>query len=260
MIGRTTLFLVVAIALAAVLVLASCEATAALLAAVETAAGPLVSYDGNGADLGSVPASSARYATGESVTIRGNTGDLARFGHSFMNWNTAADGSGTILSEGDVIGIGESDVTLYATWAIGTARWARSTVSGSPESAFNAVATDASGNLYAAGYQYGAGTVTYGPGVSVTSISSVFNALIVKYNSAGVAQWARVADNFSNGVSEYNAVAVDGTGNVYAAGYQSSGTFTYGFLLTAAGSSGSLSSTGGSFPSSASFRNMGASR
>ena len=111
--------------------------------------------------------------------------------------------------------------------ANGEAQWARTPVSAPNRSMFLAVAVDGNGNVYAAGYQAGDGEFDYGDGVTVSSaVDGTFpgNMVVVKYDSAGVAQWARTVTSFSsnqtsaNQNSRFNAVAVDLQGNVYVAG------------------------------------------
>ena len=128
------------------------------------------------------------------------------------------------------------NVVLVKYDSNGTALWAR-TVSTGTNSSFNAVALDASGNVYSAGSQRGDGIYTYGDGVSVHGTASGIgnNVVLVKYGSNGTALWARTV---STGTldSQFHAVAADVTGNVYAAGFQSgTGTYTYGDGITAQG-------------------------
>ena len=56
------------------------------------------------------------YETGESVTVRGNTGNLSRsgFGFTFVGWNTESDGSGIHYDENDNYVMGNENVVLYA--------------------------------------------------------------------------------------------------------------------------------------------------
>jgi len=75
-----------------------------------------VTYNANGATNGAVPIDSNLYAPGDSVTVLGNTGGLARTGYTFGGWNTAADGSGISYSPGGTLSMGSSDITLYAQW------------------------------------------------------------------------------------------------------------------------------------------------
>jgi len=73
-----------------------------------------VSYAGNGNTRGSVPTSTVKYKEGQTVTVLGNTGSLAKTGNSYIGWNTKADGSGTSYVQGSTFVMGKSDVTLYA--------------------------------------------------------------------------------------------------------------------------------------------------
>jgi uncharacterized repeat protein (TIGR02543 family) len=74
-----------------------------------------VLYDANGAESGTPPTDSFRYATGMSVTAEtGN--DLAKASTAFVGWNTKADGSGSWYAPGAVFAMESADVTLYAMW------------------------------------------------------------------------------------------------------------------------------------------------
>lgn len=75
-----------------------------------------VSYYGNGSESGTVPTDSNQYTSGQEVTVLGNTGSLAKTGHSFAGWNTAADGSGTSRAAGSTFEISDN-VNLYAVWS-----------------------------------------------------------------------------------------------------------------------------------------------
>ncbi|MBS0619707.1 MAG: hypothetical protein JSR44_16090 [Spirochaetes bacterium] len=109
----------------------------------------------------------------------------------------------------------------------GTVIWARTVSSGSNASTFNAVTTDSAGNIYAAGYQTGNSTYTYGT-QNAAGVSSSNNIILVKYDVSGAALWARTVSG-GLGLSMINAVATDNAGNIYAAGYQTgNSTYTYG--------------------------------
>jgi uncharacterized repeat protein (TIGR02543 family) len=54
-------------------------------------------------------------STTVSNPVANNTGNLAKYGYSFVGWNTAADGSGTKVSAGSVFPATTS-TTLYAEW------------------------------------------------------------------------------------------------------------------------------------------------
>jgi len=53
-------------------------------------------------------------ANGSSVTLPGGTG-FSEVGHTFASWNTAANGSGTVLNLGSTFLL-DTSVTLYAQW------------------------------------------------------------------------------------------------------------------------------------------------
>lgn len=79
-----------------------------------------VTYNGNGATSGSVPTDiNSPYDSGATVTVLGNTGDLAKTGHDWTCWNTVSDGSGTDYSAGNTFTI-SANTTLYAKWTAHT--------------------------------------------------------------------------------------------------------------------------------------------
>jgi uncharacterized repeat protein (TIGR02543 family) len=75
-----------------------------------------VVYDSNGATSGTAPADLQPYSQGDTVTVAGNTGNLARAGYSFAGWNTAANGSGSSYAPGASLTMGTSGIVLYAQW------------------------------------------------------------------------------------------------------------------------------------------------
>ena len=68
----------------------------------------------------------------------------------------------------------------------------------------NAIAVDASGNVYVTGESLGQGT-----GIDYATI---------KYNSAGQQQWVARYNGPANSDDNVTAIAIDGSGNVYATG------------------------------------------
>jgi hypothetical protein len=108
----------------------------------------------------------------------------------------------------------------------GNAAWAQSIVAGSEVSVFNSIATDSSGNIYAAGEIDGTGLFSFGNNVTVSGSQSR-NAVLVKYNSSGAAQWAESTTGGA-GTSLFSGIVVDSSGNVYVAG-QISDPVAYGF-------------------------------
>lgn len=69
---------------------------------------------------------------------------------------------------------------------------------------------DAAGNVYVTGSSY--------------STTTLFDIVTIKYNSAGVQQWASVFNDATNGTDVGVGLVVDGSGNVYVAGSCLDGT------------------------------------
>lgn len=88
-----------------------------LIVTYEDAAGSkyTVTYDGNEASSGSVPTDATEYEKDATVTVLGNTGNLAKVGYTFDGWNTKADATGTDYAAGSTFAILQN-TTLYAKW------------------------------------------------------------------------------------------------------------------------------------------------
>lgn len=82
----------------------------------ESGYGYHVIYHPNGGTAGSVPEDDNLYAPDASATVKGNTGNLARLGYIFAEWNTASDGSGTPYTASDILTLNGADIILYAVW------------------------------------------------------------------------------------------------------------------------------------------------
>jgi hypothetical protein len=78
---------------------------------------------------------------------------------------------------------------------------------------FFGVATDFSGNIYAAGYH--GGFFNYGGTVPI--VGPGMNVVLVKYDANGNPQWAK---SVTGSMSYFFDVATDFSGNIYATGYQ----------------------------------------
>ena len=118
------------------------------------------------------------------------------------------------------------------------AQWARTVSAGTNDSTFISVAVDSSGNTYAAGNIYGIGTYDFGNGKTAQGMSSGSNLVLVKYNSSGIAQWAKTIVAGTSD-SSFSSVTVDSSGNIYAAGYiKGTGSYDFGNGKTAQGTSG----------------------
>ncbi len=152
-------------------------------------------------------------------------------------------GTGTVTFGTGVSTTGSAthnNVILVKYNSSGTAQWARTQQSASGFWAdFKALAIDSNDNIYAVGAQSSNTTYTYGAGVTATSgVNNYWNAIIVKYDSSGTALWARTVLD-GNESSQFDAVTVDSSGNVYAAGFQrSNGTFTYSTGISVTGLTG----------------------
>ncbi|NCC24573.1 MAG: hypothetical protein EOM25_05130 [Deltaproteobacteria bacterium] len=74
----------------------------------------IIRYDGNNSTSGSAPDDQTKTPE-ETLTLRTNSGNLARTGYAFAGWNTASDGSGTDYAEGSEYAA-DASLTLYAKW------------------------------------------------------------------------------------------------------------------------------------------------
>ncbi len=168
----------------------------------------------------------------------------------FMSVAVAPDGS--VYAAGYITGTGTynfgNSVTATGTFIFdnlvlvkynssGVAQWAKTVTTGSDYSQFNGVSVAPDGSVYAVGYLMGTGTYTFGNGVTATGTRGGFgfNLVIVKYDSTGLAQWARTVTAGSSD-SDFYSVSAASDGSVYAAGFiGGSGTYNFGNGVTAAG-------------------------
>ena len=75
-----------------------------------------ITYNANGATTGSVPTDSTGYTSGQTATVQGNSGGLAKGSETFCYWNTSADDSGTVWLPNFSLKV-TGNVTLYAQWS-----------------------------------------------------------------------------------------------------------------------------------------------
>ena len=94
--------------------------TSALSADIIVAPSPTYTmvYNDNGATSGTAPIDSNNYEVDDIVIIKGNTENLIKTGHSFIGWNTKADGTGTDYIVGNTFDMESSNIVLYAKWKI----------------------------------------------------------------------------------------------------------------------------------------------
>lgn len=80
-----------------------------------------VTYDAN-SGTGTLTDANSPYEESDTVTVLhpSDDGTIARTGYAFVEWNTAANGSGTAYDPDDTFSMGTSNVTLYAQWQVAT--------------------------------------------------------------------------------------------------------------------------------------------
>jgi hypothetical protein len=219
--------------------------------------------------VGNIQSSTDPYNFGPSVTVTAggsglsalivkynSSGDAqwARSTVSGASWSpfngVAVASSGDIYAVGSIFGTGPykfsdsvtvsgdysgNNVSIVKYNSSGDAQWAKSTVEGSDESLFYGVAVDLSGNIYAVGLIAGNGPYKFSDSVPVNGDNSDGNIVIVKYNSAGDAQWAKSTIKGPD-YSDFYGTAVDPSGNVYAVGYiGGTGQYDFGNSVTVSG-------------------------
>jgi uncharacterized delta-60 repeat protein len=118
----------------------------------------------------------------------------------------AVDASGNVYVTGSSYGSGTGDdfATVKYNSAGAEQRVARYNGPGNDWDEANALAVDASGNVYVTGGSDGSGTG--------------FDFATIKYNSTGVEQWVARYNGPGNDRDRANALVVDASGNVYVTG------------------------------------------
>ena len=184
------------------------------------------------------------YGTGIAVDGSGNVVLTGYFGSSTNNFNPGSGKAVTLPFHGTSNQFGSDDIFIVKL-AQGTAgslvlSWARD-IGGSGYDAGTGVAFDGSGNVYSTGRFMG--TVNFNPNNGKAQSLSGGGIFVSKLDPNGnylaAASMAGTADG--NGTGSGNAMALDGTGNVYTTGVfdrtadfdPTSGTYN----LTANGSS-----------------------
>jgi hypothetical protein len=129
-------------------------------------------------------------------------------------------------SFGTLTNAGGNDVFVVKYNASGIAQWA-TRIGGTVNDSGNSIAVDDSGNVYVVGTYISSPVTIFnadGPSFGTLTHSGSNDAFIVKYNASGVAQWAtRIA---AAGSDQSRGIGVDGSGNVYFAGFYASSPVT----------------------------------
>ena len=207
-----------------------------------------VTYNANNATGGTVPFDSNNYATGQTVTVLGNSGSLVRTGYTFAGWNTGSGGTGTSYAAGSTLTMGSRNVILYAKWTANnyTVTYnANGATGGTVPTGSNNYATDQtvtvlgnSGSLTRTGYTFaGWNTASDGSGRSYAAGSTF------AMSSSNITLFAK-----------WEAVLATSYTVTYNANGATSGTvptdwndYTTGQTVTVLGNSGSLTRTGYTF-------------
>ena len=124
-----------------------------------------------------------------------------------------------VTAQGPVGGQGASgdNLVIVKYGSDGTAQWARS-VAGPSSSAFESVAVDSAGNVYAVGTVDGSGSYGFGNGQVVAGpFGGGSNAVLVRYSASGDTQWVKSLTSAVD-ESEFLSVAVDSANNVFVGG------------------------------------------
>ena len=183
-----------------------------------------ITYNGNSNSTGSVPTDATAYTTNASVTVKANSGTLARTNYNFVGWNSQADGKGTdYAASGSATLTISSNTTLYAKWAQYVLTYNSNLATGGlpPVAATTGgtISLGGAGTLTRTGYYFdgwasAAGTGGAGSGSSYTSTGSY----TLTQTTTLYAKWSKWALAFSagtaSGVTGTPPAAQSGAGNV----------------------------------------------
>ncbi len=120
-----------------------------------------------------------------------------------------------------------SRVNIKRYDALGTLVWSRTGSAGTQAELPTDITVDAAGNYYVTGSFTGSATF----GTTTLASSGLLDIFIVKYNAAGVVQWAQKYGGTNN--DQGNSVAVDASGNCYIGGYVRETGFTVNHIFYA---------------------------
>ena len=172
-----------------------------------------------------------------SAGVKQYTRQLGVAGGTTFGNSVATDSSGNVYVAGYTSGgldgntlTGTQDFFVTKFNSTGVKQYTRQLGVAGANTQGNSVATDASGNVYVAGFT--------GGGLDGNTSTGTTDFFVTKYNSAGVKQYTKQLGGATFGTLGYS-VATDTSGNVYVAGYTSGGldgnTLTgtyYDFFLT----------------------------
>ena len=182
----------------------------------------IVKYNSNGFYqwAKTVTTTASSYSIFNSLII-GNDGNIYVVGYLSYNTVTYNFGNGITLTGSSA----NSNPMLVVYNSSGVAQWARTATTPqiTSQNSFQSISFSSNGNIYIAG------SITnicdFGNGVSVGSVFTETRPVLVKYNSSGIAQWAKTVLPGTLG-STFTGVSVSSDENIYATG------FTYNFFGT----------------------------
>ncbi len=208
------------------------------------------------ADLSGITLSSGSLSPAFAAATTAYTANVANSETSVTVTGVKADASSSVSApvtlSGLAVGVAQTatitvtagDGTTTKSYTVAVTRaaatpavssWAATDTAGPSNSYFYATAADSSGNICAAGYIQTTGTFSFGNGVSVPGKYSGTNCVLVKYDSTGVAQWAKSLSTAPSD-SLFTSLAVDSSGNIFAAGIMYGTTqYDFGNSKTASG-------------------------
>ena len=156
---------------------------------------------------------------GQAICVDGS-GNIYHTGNYLSS--TMQLGSTTLTNAGGMGGPA-NDLFLVKSDNAGNVIWAKGFGGNSTEWGIS-MCTDNSNNLYVCG-TYGSSSLDFGNGVTLTNGFNTLNYFVVKFNSSGVAQWAKTA--IGGGTAEARSMTCDNNGNIYVVGIF--GPFHIGF-------------------------------
>jgi hypothetical protein len=160
-----------------------------------------------------------------------NTNGVAQWAKSFgsagneLGQSIATDSNGNVYVTGyftqnitigntpQLNSAGDYDVYVAKYNTNGDAQWAKSFGNTGKDRGMS-IATDSNGNVYVTGIFTGSITIGNTPQLTSNSGSGIF---VAKYNTNGVAQWAKSFEGTSHEFAQ--SIATDSNGNVYVTGY-----------------------------------------
>jgi gliding motility-associated-like protein len=150
---------------------------------------------------------------GGTTADRGNSCAVDSSGNVYLAGYTASINNIASGGHQNTFG-GNNDAFLVKFNSAGVRQWA-TYYGGTVTDIGNSCAVDSSGNVYLTGQTTSTNNIASGGHQNTISVSG-YNAFLVKFNNAGVRQWATYYGGNSGGVG--NSCAVDNNGNVYLAG------------------------------------------